>query len=64
MANQLEDACSEVLKADLKDAENWITEQQEKIKSQIDATSQAQKSTREALEAAGTFSLAEINSQV
>lgn len=35
VSTKLEDACSQVLKEDLQDAENWITEEQMKIQKQI-----------------------------
>ena len=57
VAGKLENACSEVLKTDLQDAEKWISEQQNGIQEQIEATNKAEENIRTALTAAGTFSL-------
>ena len=64
VASKLEDACSDVLKDDLKDAESWISEQQANIAEQIDSTQRAIDATKAALSSAGTFTAAEIDQQV
>lgn len=64
VAGKLENACSDVLKDDLQDAEKWIAEQQQNIFEQINSTQKAIETTREALAAAGTFSAEEIDTQV
>lgn len=61
---KIESACSTVLRKDIYEAEKWIEERQASIKEQISNVEQAESETRRALEAANTFSSAEIDKQV
>lgn len=59
--NKIQLACLRVLSADVKDAENWIENQQRAVREQIANVDKAEADTRKALETAGTFSAAEID---
>lgn len=53
-----------MLKEDVAEAEKWIGNQQSTVKNNISSVDKAESDTRKALESTGTFSSAEIESQV
>ena len=61
---KIEEACSAVLKDDLRQAEEWIGEQQKAVQEQIDKISSAYNETKHTLSVAGTFSESEIEKQL
>ena len=61
---RIEEACSAVLKDDLRQAEEWIGEQQKAVQEQIDKISSAYSETKHTLSSTGTFSESEIEQQL
>ena len=64
VSQKIEEACSEVLKEDLKDAENWIVDQQKALQEQINKINSAYNETKKTLSSTGTFSESEIEQQL
>ena len=64
VSQKIEEACSEVLKEDLKDAENWIVDQQKALQEQINKINSAYNETKNTLSSTGTFSESEIEQQL
>lgn len=61
---KIETACLKVIKEDLTEAEKWISSEQHTIKNNISNVEKAVHETKKTLESTGTFSSAEIDTQV
>lgn len=62
--DKIEEVTKQVLKEQVSEAEKWINEQQEVVRGQIANTEKAEENTRKNLTDAGTFTEAEIDTQV
>ena len=64
VSGKIEEACSAVLKEDLKGAEEWIEEQQKLVQEQIDKINSAYSDTKNTLTNTGTFTESEVLDQL
>lgn len=64
VSTKIEEACSAVLRENLREAEEWIGEQQKSVQEQIEKIENAHHETKNTLALTGTFSEAEIDGQL